>query len=98
MKESYSYSDQEYTVGGNGTVVDAIYHKAKSPIDIGNRYIEALPYPLIDIQEIARHYEVGLHTNVRSERILSRVELRFFVYLIRFFFVYIGFDSCLEFV
>ena len=51
MKESYSYSDQEYTVGGNGTVVDAIYRKAKSPIDIGNRYIEALPYPLIDIQE-----------------------------------------------
>lgn len=96
MKESYSYSDQEYTVGGNGTVVDAIYHKAKSPIDIGNRYIEALPYPLIDIQEIARHYEVGLHTHVSSERKLSRLDRRFLVNQLRMVRVALPFEQELE--
>lgn len=96
MKESYSYSDQEYKVGGNGTVVDAIYHKAKSPIDIGNRYIEALPYPLMDIQEIARHYEVGLHTYVSSERKLSRLDRRFLVNQLRMVRVALPFEQELE--
>lgn len=74
MRENYSYSDQEYKVGGNGTIVDAIYHKAKSPSDIGNRYIEALPYPLTELQEIARHYDVTLHTHMNVERKLPRVD------------------------
>lgn len=40
MSKGYEYSDQEYAAGGNGSVVDAIYHKAKAPWDVGNPYIE----------------------------------------------------------
>lgn len=96
MKENYSYSDQEYKAGGNGTIVDAIYHKAKSPLDIGNRYIETLPYPLTDIQEIARHYDVGLHTYASSDRKKSRQDRRFLVNQLRVVRVALPFEQDLE--
>ena len=56
MSKGYEYSDQEYAAGGSGSVVDAIYHKAKAPMDVGNPYIEDLPYPLTDIGEWLNNY------------------------------------------
>lgn len=96
MRENYAYSDQEYKVGGNGTIVDAIYHKAKSPSDIGNRYIEALPYPLTELQEIARHYDVTLHTHMNVERKLPRVDRRFLVSQLRMVRIALPFEQELE--
>lgn len=59
MKIEYEYSDCEYSVGGIGTIAEAIYREPKVPSDVGNRYIEALPYPIIDNVEVARYYEHG---------------------------------------
>ena len=83
MNKGYVYSDQPYSVGGNGSVADAVYHKAKAPMDIGNPYIEALPYPLTDIDEVARYYTCELNRYSVSEKKLPRLERRFLVNQIR---------------
>ena len=96
MSKGYEYSDQEYAAGGNGSVVDAIYHKAKAPMDVGNPYIEALPYPLTDIGEVARYYTYGLNQYDVAEKQLSRLERRFLVNQIRTVRVALPFEQELE--
>ena len=96
MSKGYEYSDQEYAAGGNGSVVDAIYHKAKAPMDVGNPYIEALPYPLTDIGEVARYYTYGLNQYDVAEKQLSRLDRRFLVNQIRTVRVALPFEQELE--
>ena len=83
MNIVYEYSNQEYPVGGNGSVTDAIYREAKAPVDVGNPYIEALPYPLTNIDEVARYYTHGLNQYDVAEKLLPRLDRRFLVNQIR---------------
>ena len=96
MSKGYEYSDQEYSVGGNGSVADAIYHKAKAPMDVGNPYIEALPHPLTNIDEVARYYTHGLSQYEVAEKQLSRLERRFLVNQLRAVRVALPFEQELE--
>ncbi len=96
MSKGYEYSDQEYAAGGNGSVVDALYHKAKAPMDVGNPYIEALPYPLTNIDEVARFYTYGLNQYDVAEKQLPRLDRRFLVNQLRAVRVALPFEQELE--
>ena len=96
MNNNYSYSEEEYLVGGNGSVADAIYRKAKAAMDIGNPYIEALPYPITERKELVRHYEKGLNQYSPEDRKLPRSERRFLVSQLRAVRVALPFEQDLE--
>ncbi|WP_300278052.1 AAA family ATPase [uncultured Subdoligranulum sp.] len=96
MNNKYSYSEEEYLVGGNGSVADAIYRKAKATMDTGNPYIEALPYPITERKELVRHYEKGLNRYSPEDRKLPRSERRFLVSQLRAVRVALPFEQDLE--
>lgn len=54
------------------TQIDAVYQHALCPIDAGNPFIEALPYPLTDADQIFNAYDQPLiEYNGDAERQLS---------------------------
>lgn len=48
--------DNRYCECGYGSIVNAVYEKPICPIDENNKFIEAIPHPLMDDTEIMRYY------------------------------------------
>lgn len=87
----------KYSIGGPGTVVDAIYTPAKCPVDEGNLMIEALPDPVTGVDALSTVYTRSLPDfNPKEIRSLSRLKRRQLVSQLRYLRLYLPFEESLE--
>lgn len=88
----------KYSIGGPGTVVDAVYTPPKCPIDKGNIMIEALPDLITGVKALSPVYTRSLpNYNPEEFRSLPRIDRRQMVSQLRYLRLYLPFEESLEY-